>query len=184
MTKSFIGISRLWYTEPIATLTDENSGLTAEEVKALINDAGNNTKEIKNIHQDTWGYEESDPTVTEYINQLTGKPYYRDAEQQGIPTVNFTLGEYDFQDKAALQGGTATDDSWERSDSAQIIEKCIIAQAKTGDIIVMPRASIVGKGSFVEKNIGLGVSAVPVETGVKGLASEKWFRGIDLAVVE
>lgn len=180
MTKSFIGISRLWYAEPIKALAGEKSTLTADEVKALIGDES--TREIKNIHQDTWGYEESDPTVTEYINQLTGKPYYRDVEQQGIPTVNFTLGEYDFADKAALQGGVATEESWERSDSAQIIEKCIIAQAKTGDIIVMPRASIVGKGSFVEKNIGLGVSAVPVETGVKGLASEKWFRGIDLTV--
>ncbi|MDR2913685.1 MAG: hypothetical protein LBV74_02435 [Tannerella sp.] len=176
MTKSFIGIKRLWYAPSIASIASAASGLTSAEVLALIANAS--TKEIKNIHQDTWGYEESDPTVTEYINQLTGKPYYRDAEQQGVPTISFTLGEYEYEDKAALQGGKATAGSWERSDSPEIIEKCIIAEAKTGEVIVFPRASVLGKGNYVEKNIGLGVTAVPVDTGVSGLASEKWFRGV------
>ena len=58
-----------------------------------------------------------------------------------------------------------------------LVEKSIVAMTKTGNFIFMPKANIVGKGSFVEKNIGLGVSAVPLETGVEGLASEKWFDG-------
>jgi len=176
MAKSFIGIKRLWYAPPIDAVANIASGLTSAEVLAKIADAG--TVEIKNIHDDTWGYEESDPTVTEYINQLTGRPYFRDAESQSIPTISFTLGEYEYQTKADLQGGTATTDTWERSDTPEIIEKCIIAQAKTGEVIVMPRSSIIGKGNYVEKNIGLGVAAVPIETGVEGLKPEKWFRGL------
>lgn len=179
MAKSFIGIQRLFYADPIDSITTKASGLTKAEVEALIADA--DTKEIKNLHQDTWGYEESDPTVTDYINQLTGTPYYRDAEQQGVPTVSFTLGEYEYEDKAALQGGKATATSWERPSTLEIIEKCIIAVSKTGVVLVFPKASIVGKGNFVEKNIGLGVTAVPVETGVKGLASEKWFNDVVIA---
>jgi hypothetical protein len=178
-TKSFIGIKRVWHASPIDSIGSASDGLTSEEVIAKIADAG--TKEIQNIHQDTWGYEESDPEVEEYTNQLTGKVYYRNAIKQGVPTISFTLGEYEYSDKAALQGGTATATSWERADAPVIIERCIIAQAKTGEVIVMPRASIVGKGNFVEQNIGLGVTAVALETGANGLASEKWFRGIVIA---
>ena len=178
-TKPFIGIQRIWYANPIASVADAAAGLTGAELKTLISDAS--TKEVLNVHDDTWGYEESDPTVTEYINQLTGNPYYRDTETKGVPTVSFTMGEYSFEDKAALQGGKATAATWERSTTQEIIEKCIIAQTKTGNYIVMPKASIIGKGNFVEKNIGLGVSAVPVETGVEGLASEKWFAESEVA---
>lgn len=180
MAKSFIGIKRIWYADPIKSVTAPGTGLSKDEVLAVIADA--KTEEVKNVHQDTWGYEETDPQVEEYIDQLSGKPYFRDAEQQGVPTISFTMGEYDFKTKAALQGGKGDADSWERSNESEIIEKCIIAQAKTGDMIVFPRASIVAKGNFVQKNIGLGVSAVPVETGVEGLASEKWFRGITIPV--
>jgi hypothetical protein len=176
-TKSFIGIKKVWYAPPIDSVTLASAGLTAEEVIAKI--AGEGTKEIKNIHQDTWGYEESDPEFEDYNNETAGGSiYFRDVIKQGVPTISFTLGEYEYSDKAALQGGTATSTSWERPNTAATIERCIIAQAKTGEVIVMPRASIIGKGNFVEKNIGLGVTAVPLETGVAGLASEKWFRGI------
>lgn len=187
MKKPFVGIRKLWYANPIASIANASDGLTAAEIVALLGTA----TEIKNVHQDTWGYEESDPTVTEYINQLTGNPYYRDAEQQGSPTISFTLGMYSFEDKAALQGGKAIKvgneteaSSWERPSTIELIEKCIIAQTKTGNWIVLPKASIIGKGNFVEKNIGLGVTAVPVETGVDGLAAEKWFQEGSIIVPE
>ncbi|WP_303013831.1 hypothetical protein [uncultured Bacteroides sp.] len=175
-TKPFIGLKRVWYGDVVSTVTTPASGYTASELKTLIG----TLTEIKNVHQDTWGYDESDPSVTDYINELTGQPYYRDVTQAAIPTVNFTLGEYSFEDKAALQGGKIASDGWERQNMANLIEKCIVAQTKTGNFIFIPRANIVGKGSFVEKNIGLGVSAVPLETGVDGLASEKWFKEADV----
>lgn len=61
--------------------------------------------------------------MTDYINELTGQPYYRDVTQAAIPTVSFTLGEYSFEDKAALQGGKATDDGWERTDMTALVER-------------------------------------------------------------
>ena len=168
--KQFIGIKRIWYANPIAAIA--GATLTGAEIKALLAKA--DTKEVKNSHQDTWGYTEEDPTITDYINELTGKIYYRDVTQDGAVTIAFTLGEYEYTDKAALQGGKATATGWDRPDRKDNISKCIIAQTKTGNYIVFPNASIVGKGNFVEKNIGLGVTAVAMETGVTGLASEVW----------
>ncbi len=179
MSKKFIGIKRLWYANPIASITGES--LSGAEIKALIANAA--TKEVKNSHQDTWGYTEDDPSVTDYVNELTGHIYYKDITQAGAVSIAFTLGEYEYADKAALQGGTATATGWDRGD-VQNINKCIIAQTKTGNYIVFPNASIVAKGNFVEKNIGLGVTAVAMETGVAKLAAEVWRDQAEVEAVE
>ena len=84
------------------------------------------------------------------------------------------MGEYEYSDKAALQGGIATTTGWDRPAIKENISKCIIAQTKTGNYIVFPNASIIGKGNFTDKNIGLGVTAVAMETGVTGLSAEVW----------
>ena len=120
-TRPFIGLKRVWYGDVVKTVTTPETGYTAAELKALIA----TMTEVKNVHQDTWGYEE------------------------------------------ALQGGKATDDGWERTDMTALVEKSIVAMTKTGNFIFMPKANIVGKGSFVEKKNGLCVSAVPLETKVK-----------------
>lgn len=183
MNKPYVGIKRVLYGDPILTLKDGAKSFNAADLKAILATVGTEgatVKEIKNIHQDTWGYEESDPTVTEYINQLTGMVYYRDMEQAGVPTVSFTLGQYELADKAALQGGKVIDGVWHRTDMVNVIAKLIIAQTKTGNWIVMPNANIVGKGAFVNKNIGLGVTAIPVETNVDGLSAEMWFSDEDV----
>lgn len=183
MNKPYIGIKRVLYGDPILTLKAGAKSFTAADLKAILATVGTDdatVKEIKNLHQDTWGYEESDPTVTEYINQLTGMVYYRDMEQAGVPTVSFTLGQYELADKAALQGGKVIDGVWHRTDMVNVIAKLIIAQTKTGNWIVMPNANIVGKGAFVNKNIGLGVAAIPVETNVDGLSAEMWFSDEDV----
>lgn len=176
MEKPFIGLKRVWYGDVVDSVTTPSEGFTGEELALLLEDL----TEIKNVHQDTWGYEESDASVTDYINELTGQPYYRDVTQAAIPTVSFTLGQYSFDDKAALQGGRVEGGAWVREEMNSLIEKCIVAQTKTGNYIFMPKANITGKGNFVEKNIGLGVTAVPLETGVEGLASEKWFKQEDV----
>jgi hypothetical protein len=168
--KQFIGLSQLWYGEVIAT-----APLTGAALAAYLQAAA--TKEVTNVHDDTWGYEESDPEVTEYINQLSGLPYYRDKVSQAAPSVAFTLGEYQFADLAALIGGTATDTSWARPDSVDFIEKGVVAKTKTGNYIVFPRANIIAKGNYVERNLGLGVTAFALETGVEGLASQYMFDG-------
>lgn len=173
LAKKFIGIKRIWYADPIITVASAEVGLSGAELYAILQDQ--KTVEVLNSHQDTWGYTQDDPTVTDYINELTGKVYHRDITNGGNKTAAFTLGMYSYQQKADLQGGKATETTWEAPETPALIEKCIIAQTKTGKYIVFPNASIVGKVNFVEKNIGLGVAAVAQETGVKGLADEKWF---------
>ena len=46
-----------------------------------------------------------------------------------------------------------------------------------GNYIVFTNASIIGKGNFVEKNIGLGVSAVAMENPTASVAGEYWLDG-------
>ena len=172
--KQFIGIQKLWYTSP----------LTSEPTQATLNTLIEGAKEILNVHQGTWGYSQDDPSVTEYINELTGKAYYRDKETDGAKTISFTIGEYEYEDKAALQGGEVIKASetvvgWKSSGTLENIEKCIIAKTKSGRYIVFTNALIVGKVDTQEKNLGLGIQAVAVEnpnsTTAAPIEAEYWF---------
>lgn len=175
-----VEIDELYYAEPIKTVTTPASGLTGAEVAAILKDA--KTKQVKNVHGDTFQYEESEANVTRYKNALTGE-YYRETSEPGEVKLNFTIGEYDYATKADLQGGTATDKSWERG-KYKPIHKCIIGKTKDGVYVVFPKASINGRGANTDKAIGLAVAASPLTTGVEGLASEKWFDESEVVVSE
>ncbi|MFV0587482.1 hypothetical protein [Bacteroides reticulotermitis] len=175
--KPFIGIKRIWYGNVFA------AAVTPATLKTWLASA----KEVKNSHQDTWGYTQDDSTITDYINELTGKPYYRDATALGAKTIAFTMGMYAFADKAALQGGTVIKEGtapnevevgWSAPDVADIISKGIVAQTKTGNYVVFTNASVIGKVNFVEKNIGLGVTAVAMENETANVKDEYWFDGV------
>lgn len=157
----FIGIKRLAYGDP---MTEKPTKLTSfdDYLGALENGV-----EIHNVHQGTWGYTQDDPSVTDYINELTGKPYYRDAEDMGNKTINFTIGQYELQMKADLQGGEVVDGVWESPTTPTLINKAIVAETKTGGIVIFPNAGIVAKTDTQEKNLGLGLSAVAMENQVE-----------------
>ena len=185
MAKPFIGIKRLWYG-PELTAAQGASLVNAAAVKALV--TGEGFTEIKNVHDGTWGYSQDDPSVTDYINELTGKPYYRDKTSDGARTINFTLGVYEFADKAALQGGSVIVEGsgqnakavgWKSDGALENIEKCIVAMTKTGNYIIFSDASIVAKGDQQEKNIGLGITAVCMESEETGVEAEYMFEGGD-----
>lgn len=168
---TFISIKKLWYGDVMS------SAPTSETIATLVE----SLTEVKNVHGDTWGYEESDPETTEYLNALTGVNYYVDMTKQSVPTINFTMGEYEYQQKADLQGGKVIKQSekivgWEKPSELNVVYKSIVALSKTGVYIVFPKAQITGKGDVQEKNIGLGVKAMSVETGVEGVASEYWLK--------
>lgn len=182
MAKPFIGIKKLWYGDPLdSTIAD------AAAVQTLVSGSGSKFTEVKNVHQGTWGYSHDDPTVTEYINELSGQPYYRDKETLGARTITFSIGVYDFATKADLQGGDVIkkggsgedkDDAvgWKSSDALENVYKCVVAQTKTGNYIVFSNASIVAKGDQQEKNIALGVTAVCMESEEDGVAAEYMFE--------
>ena len=163
----FIGLKRVAYGAP----------LTAKPTKDTFDNLiKTGFTEIKNVHQGTWGYSQDDPSVTEYINELTGQPYHRDAEDSGRKTINFTIGAYELADKAALQGGTVTNGVWEAPTTPTLINKAIIAETKTGGIVIFPNAGIVAKTDTQDKNLGLGLSAVAMESevGEVKIAEEYW----------
>ena len=170
----FIGIKKLWYLDTLTTAP------TQATLSTLIQSA----TEIRNVHQDAWGYSQDDPSVTDYINELTGKPYYRDAEDQGNRVINFTMGEYDYATKAALQGGsTITEGSavvgWKSPDAPTLISKALIALTRTGTYSGFTNANIVAKGDQQQKAIGLGVTALAVENPNSAanapISDEYWF---------
>lgn len=170
--KPFIGIKQIWYG-PVIT-----EALTAANLKTWLAAA----TEVKNSHQDTWGYTQDDPTITDYINELTGKPYYRDMTDEGAKTIAFTMGAYSFKDKVELQGGKVIKESekevgWKAPETPELVYKAVVGRAKTGNYVVFTNAGIVGKSNMVEKNIGLGVSAVAMDNEAEGVADEYWFDG-------
>lgn len=176
--KPFIGIKKIWYGDTIS------AAVTATSLKTWHATA----TEVKNSHQDTWGYTQDDPSVTDYINELTGKTYYRDITDAGAKTMAFTLGEYSFKDKVALQGGkligSGDGDGWESPENPELIYKAVVGMTKTGNYVVFTNAGIVGKTNFVEKNLGLGVTAVAMENPNTGVADEYWFDGSKVDVAE
>ena len=167
--KPFIGIKRLWYGDVIA------QAVTKASLPTIIGDM----TEVKNSHQDTWGYTQDDPTYTDYINELNGEIYFRDVTQRGANTITFTMGEWEFADKVALEGGEIvdTDAGWASTDSFDTINKSIVAQTKTGNFIVFTNASIIAKNNQVEKNIGLGVTAVAMTNTNSGVKARYMFKG-------
>lgn len=174
MAKPFIGIKKLWYG-PV--LTADLTSVT--DITALVAPtSGTSTfTEVKNVHQGTWGYSQDDPSVTDYINELTGQPYYRDKETLGNRTINFSIGQYDFATKAALQGGSVIGDEkgWKSSGALENVNKALIAQTKTGNYIVFSNASFIAKGDQQEKNIALGITAVCMENENTNVEAEYMF---------
>lgn len=145
-----VEIDELYYAEPIKTVTTPAAGLTGAEVATILKNAA--TKRVKNVHGDTYQYEEAEASVTRYKNALTGE-YYRETSEPGEVKINFTIGEYDYATKADLQGGKATEKNWERG-KYKPIHKCVIGKTKDGVYVVFPKAAINARGS----NTGIGTS--------------------------
>lgn len=165
---SVVAIKGLYYGDVITV-----AGLTGAKLYELLN-SEKKPKEVKNVHGDTFKYEEAEPNVTKYKNALTGKNYRQDKED-GDVQISFTIGEYDFETKADLQGGKSTPTSWERANPSPDTFKSLIGKTKDGVYVVFPRAAISARGSDTDKAVGLAVSGVAMDTGVDGLASEYWF---------
>lgn len=184
--KPFIGIKRIWYGEP---LTEK---CTPTSLGTWLQSA----TEVLNSHDGTWSYSQDDPSVTDYINELNGQTYYRDKTSEGAKTITFSIGVYSWKNKADLQGGQMLDDKgavttnaetacgWSSSQDLENINKCLVAQTKTGNYIVFSNAAIVGKGDQQDKNIALGVTAVAMESDVSGVEAEYLWDGDKVTVAQ
>lgn len=168
-----IGIKRLFYGEPLTVLP------TKATLRSLLAAA----KEIKNTHGDTFNYEQADAEVESEVNGLTGKPYFRVKTGEGEKKMSWTSGEYDFDDKVALQGGKTLENGavWEAPTQLDIIEKSLYGYTQSGDIVVFTQASIGAKTDKQGRVLGLGVVGTALDnsssTPAKPIADEYWFDG-------
>ena len=62
-----VNIKKLWYGETSAISAD----VTGQTLHTLLQ--GETLKEVSNIHQDTWTFEEAEASRTNYKNQLTNQ---------------------------------------------------------------------------------------------------------------
>ena len=165
-TITAVNIKKLWY--------GDTSKITAKVTGAILAGMLPQLTEVKNVHQDTWTLEESEASKSPYKNQLTGLTYRSDKEM-GDVAMNFTLGEYDYQTKADLMGGTATETSWERASGKVTIEKALVGLTEDDQYIVIPRADISAREATTDKAVGLPVVGTELEPTVAGVAPEYWF---------
>lgn len=165
-----VNIKKLWYGETSAISAD----VTGQTLHTLLQ--GETLKEVSNIHQDTWTFEEAEASRTNYKNQLTNQTY-RSEKEMGDVSVNFTIGEYDYPTKKDLMGGDVinTDKGWKRTRGKINIEKCIVFMTEDDQYCVIPRADIGARESTTDKAIGIPVSAVELEPKDTAISPEYWF---------
>lgn len=168
-----VGIKRLLYADTSKVTGD----LTPTMLKSIIDDP--DTKEVTNVHQDTWSIAESEASVTRYKNQLTKKPYRQSAEL-GEVSMNFTIGEYDFATKKELMGGkTITQNGevigWKRSREYEEINKCLMALSEDSVWIVFPKGAVVTLEAETDGAVGLAVVGTAMEPENTAISSEYWY---------
>lgn len=169
-----VGIKRLLYADTSKVTGD----LTPAMLKSIIDDP--ETKEVTNVHQDTWSIAESEASVTRYNNQLTKKPY-RQSTELGEVSMNFTIGEYDFETKKELMGGqTIFKDGkevigWKRSREYEEINKCLMALSEDSVWIVFPKGAVVTHEAETDGAVGLAVVGTAMDPENTAISSEYWY---------
>lgn len=168
----FIGLKKIWYGKPLTAEPKSHADVTALTT-------GGDFTEVKNVHDGTWSYTQDDPTITEYINMLSGQPYFREITNAGNKTIAFTMGQYEFDDLVKLQGGAKVgSDGW-KAGAPTFIKQAVIAQTKSGHYIVFSNAGIVAKTNAAEQNLGLGVTAVAMDNEDADIAPEYRFKAAE-----
>lgn len=167
-----VAIKRLWHTSADSITTD----LTAIGLKNILSTTNSsNCKEIKNIHQNTWTLEESEPSQDSYRNQLTGAIYRMGSKTMGEIKANFTIGQYDYRTKAEFMGGTATDTSWKRARGIVDIFKTLIILTEDDQYCVLPYAHISAREANTDNAVGLAITGTAMEPLTEAVSSEYWF---------
>lgn len=142
------------------------------------------TKEVKNIHQDTWTIEESDSSQDGYRNQLTGSIYRMGTKTMGDVTFNWTIGKYDYFTKAEFLGGVATATSWKRPRGIVEIHKLLIALTEDDQYCVLPYANINARESNTDGAVGIGIVGTMMEPDNTEVSPEYWFDISEVAESE
>lgn len=174
---SGIGIKAIYYGPKLSAVStpfvdgDEATGLSASELKAFL--SASTTKHVSNVHADQWNYEKTKPSKTYYKNKLTGKNYRSSTTDAGQSKITFSIGKYDFDTKAAMEGGASSTTKWSAASSYQAKELTIVALTEDGVYIVYPRADIIAGGVTTDDAVAIAVEATSLEPDIQ-IESEAW----------
>ena len=174
---SGIGVKKIYYGPALSTVatpyvdSDTTTGLSPAELKAFLADA--ETKQVQNVHEDNWNYEKALPSKTYYKNKLTGKNYRGSTDDPGSSVITFSIGKYDFETKAALEGGTAGTVKYSAPDQYMPLSLTLVALTEDGCYIVYPKADIVAGGVTTDDAVAISVQATALEPDA-GFESEAW----------
>lgn len=166
---SAVDIKRLWHAPVNAVTGDLTGSMLATILKATT------TKEVMNIHQETWSIEEDEPSQDSYKNQLTKAVYRMGAKDVGSVTFNWTIGRYDYAEKAEFMGGEATDGSWKRARGVVEIRKCLIALTEDDQYCVLPYANVTAREVNTDGAIGIAIVGTMMEPENEEIMPEYWF---------
>ncbi len=134
--------------------------------------------ELDNVHEETFKYFEGEPTTESYKN-VKGGVYYTEVKE-GDKHIEATIGKYDLQTKANLQGGTYTEATsssgatWTPPETPQNIYKAVRGTTKDGVTITFPKALVIASAVENKKAIGQGVKFIPLVPDDSSLSSEIW----------
>lgn len=174
-----VGIKALWYCNPQIIIDALKKDGAMQKLDGIILHSlladKEKVKQVKNIHQDTWTFEESESSQDSYRNQLTGGVYRMGAKTMGDVTVNWTIGKYDYHLKAEFLGGEATDTSWVRARGTVEIQKALIAMTVDKQYIVLPLCNIAAREANTDGAISIGIVGTAMEPECEEIGMEYWF---------
>ncbi len=139
-------------------------------------------KELDNIHEDTFKYSESEVQTDPY-KDVKGNIYYNDVKT-GEKSIQATIGKYDLETKAELQGGTykaptsTSGATWTPPETPTVIYKAVRITTKDGLTITFPKAQVVANAVENKKAIGQGVKFIPLKPDNPVLNAEVWDDGV------
>ena len=189
---SAVDIKRLWYIEPagyLSSIFSTNQALDAAAMARIVSsiDVSSIFHEVENVHQDTWTFEEAEGSQEFYTNQLTGKKYRAGRRTEGDTTVKFTIGQYDYETKKAILGGTllTTGDGasqevvgWAKAGTAENVCRGIVFKTDDEQFCFIPWCSFTANEANADKAVGLAVTATEMEPAVsEKWSSEVWYDG-------
>lgn len=176
---SAVGIKKLWYFGDQSVKAENLASAAA--LKTFL--GGEGVDEVKNIHQDTWTLEESEPSQDSYKNQLTKQIYRMGSKDMGEITANWTIGQYDYALKKVFLGGEiigteAAPTGWKRARGVVEVYKGLAALTEDDQYVVFPHCSIAANEANTDGAIGLAIKGTVMEPEDDALCSEYWFDGI------
>ena len=176
---SAIGIKAIYYGVALSAVAkpfvdgDNTSGLSPAELKAFL--AAATTKQITNVHGETWKYEKTKPTKTYYKNQLTGKNYRGSVTDTGASKISFSIGKYDFETKADIEGGTGGADKYSAASQYKEKSLTLVGLTEDGVYIVYPKADIIAGTVTTDNALAIEVEATAMEPDI-AIESEAQIR--------